>query len=369
MKLATAGLICSLAAYGQFPRPNAIKEGCPASGTQAPRENTPADYVASGHTICFGSCPQYDVHVFRDGKVTWNGEAGVERQGHAEIRIDAAKANELIERFRTVEFWSLCDKYSVGVTDLPTDWVEVQLGGKVKKVSDYGATAPELVRTLLAAVEQAADSHQWVHSDPKTEPLVNIRHEVNGKLGLTPLMRAILRYDLDGTNALLAAGANVDDTDASGWTALMYAAPIPGSQIVPRLIAKGADVNHRSPSGDTPLMASALNGVLSPDLIAARARINEQNAGGVSALMILVSNIYSTGLTAALEAGADVRLKDAKGLTALDYLERAHCRHPLIAGFVASVVVYSAECVTPATDDHFAEKKGQFEAALRIGPR
>jgi ankyrin repeat protein/mono/diheme cytochrome c family protein len=71
-----------------------------------------------------------------------------------------------------------------------------------------------------------------------------------------PLMTAVLRGDRAAVRRLLAEGANVNDRDDAGATALMWALDDP--EIARLLLEHGADVNARSDDERTPLiMASA----------------------------------------------------------------------------------------------------------------
>lgn len=67
--------------------------------------------------------------------------------------------------------------------------------------------------------------------------------------GTTPLHQAALLGDIDILQALLQAGASVDDEDRAGATALHYAAK---RQVVAALITAGADVDHEDHAGRTP---------------------------------------------------------------------------------------------------------------------
>lgn len=67
--------------------------------------------------------------------------------------------------------------------------------------------------------------------------------------GTTPLHQAALLGDTDVLEALLAAGASVDDEDREGATALHYAAQ---SMVVVILVMAGADVDHEDHAGRTP---------------------------------------------------------------------------------------------------------------------
>jgi mono/diheme cytochrome c family protein len=73
------------------------------------------------------------------------------------------------------------------------------------------------------------------------------------------LMRAVLDHDLAAARRLLDAGANVNERNASGATALMWA--VDDEPATRLLLERGADVNAASDDGRTPLMiASGLHG-------------------------------------------------------------------------------------------------------------
>ena len=55
----------------------------------------------------------------------------------------------------------------------------------------------------------------------------------------------------------LSFGADVNAKDEDGWTALMYAARNPNSEIMSALLKSGADVNAGTNEGYTALMAAA----------------------------------------------------------------------------------------------------------------
>ncbi|UCE71194.1 MAG: ankyrin repeat domain-containing protein, partial [Nitrospiraceae bacterium] len=61
-------------------------------------------------------------------------------------------------------------------------------------------------------------------------------------------------------NSLIKDGANVNEKDKSGETALMAAALMGNTEIVIRLLEHGADVNAKDMNGETALMAAAFTG-------------------------------------------------------------------------------------------------------------
>jgi TonB family protein len=260
---------------------------CPAPETQPPASTGAQDFVEVFRSACYGSCPVYTVRVSANGDVLWNGRMFVNARGERRATIKAEDARALLERFRTAQFWSLCDSYTRSITDSSTIETHVEIAGHSKSVSNYADSAPAWVADLEDAVDDAANTHRWRHGDPKTESLTHIFNDAYmPKPGVTPLMRAAEHGDADKVRAQLRQGAKVSDSDASGWTPLMYAAASSSSAPVQLLLQMKADPNQKSLIGDTALMASAINGAFDDDLVKAGASINAQNSVGVTALMI-----------------------------------------------------------------------------------
>jgi hypothetical protein len=255
----------------------------------------------------------------------------VDSVGDRRASIDARAARELLEKFRTKEFWAYCGDYSQSVTDVSGSSITVELGGRIRTISDYAESSPEALQELMREVDRVADSHRWRHGDPATEPITRIDSDTYlPKPGVTPLMIAAANDKEDKLKALIDAGVDVKEVDASGWSALMYASGASSDFPVQMLLKAGADPNQSSPHGDTPLMFAALSGDWNEDLVKAGARVNAQNKDGRTALMILSTRGEPDGIRDALKAGANAALKDAKGRTALDYLILASCgRSPL----------------------------------------
>ena len=90
---------------------------------------------------------------------------------------------------------------------------------------------------------------------------------VNGS-GETPLMLAALRGQLDWARRLLERGAKVH---RAGWSPLHYAATGPEPKVVALLLDRGAPIDARSPTQNTPLMMAARYGAeANVDLLLAR---------------------------------------------------------------------------------------------------
>ena len=266
-----------------------------------------------------------EVTVRADGSVVW-------KQGNLSQRgqITPAEANSLLERFRTPAIWRLCGRYDqAGLMDGDGSSFKVRIGGREKSVGEYGVAAPAIFRDVESAVDLFANTHQWRHGDPKTESIAEISFEYLPKPGKTKLMDAAHRGDKQAFQAALAAGDKLTDVDESGWTPLMYAASSYGNSPLSEIVKEGVDVNARSKRGETALMASAVTGMADEDLVNAGAEVNAVNVDGMTALMLLVQHGNPDEVETLLKAGADARMMDSKGRTALDYLNAANCGSPI----------------------------------------
>src|SRR5665213_477928 len=80
--------------------------------------------------------------------------------------------------------------------------------------------------------------------------------------GATAIQWAVYRDDLEMTDALIAAGANIKLANREGATPLYLAALHGSAPMIEKLLTAGADPNTLGPEGETPLMLAARTGNL-----------------------------------------------------------------------------------------------------------
>jgi hypothetical protein len=115
---------------------------------------------------CFGPCPSYQLHITREGVVSYQGE---HREGWGEPgllgelkdRASAQAIQHLLESFRKADFFSLDDRYVVHATDLPEYTVGIRIGEVTKIVVDYSGEEvgmPDAVTKIEEEIDAIADS-------------------------------------------------------------------------------------------------------------------------------------------------------------------------------------------------------------------
>ena len=149
--------------------------------------------------------------------------------------------------------------------------------------------------------------------------------EARGEYYESALMKAAEAGNLDCLEHLVTKGANVNATNDRFGTALMKAAANGNLGCLEHLVTKGAELEAENIDGSTALMWAAFQGELDclELLIAKGAKLEStadghKKAGKWTALHIAALHGHAPCVEALLKAGADARLKDKRGITALD---------------------------------------------------
>ena len=149
---------------------------------------------------------------------------------------------------------------------------------------DANTTDPKGQTGLYLALREPSPKSVQVLMDwPKTD--VN---KLNAQ-GENVLMLVALKGQLALADRLIKKGADVNKT---GWTPLHYAASGGHAELIGLLLENSAYIDAESPNGSTPLMMAAMY-------------------GSEASVKLLI------------QEGADPKLKNQQGLTALDFAQRA----------------------------------------------
>ena len=137
--------------------------------------------------------------------------------------------------------------------------------------------------------------------------------------GATALHWAVYQDDVETAQILIRAGANPSAVTREGITPLHMASLDGNATMIRGLLEAGADAGELGPTGETTLMLAARNG--KPEaltvLLAAGADVNaRENLRGTTALMWAVEQKHPAAVRALLEGGADfAAVSDTAGLS------------------------------------------------------
>jgi ankyrin repeat protein len=218
------------------------------------------------------------------------------------LMAKGADANAGNKRKSTPLFWAIYDEAKVRLL--------LQHGANINARTTDG-------RTLIyqAASIDSGTSTLRLLLDKGVDP------NVKTLTGMTPLMAASARANLDAMRLLIARKADVNSRNAAGATALIAAAPTGNVEAVRMLLEKGADPNLRNKRNDSALGDAATAGVAETVklLLDRGAEVNVRDIRGYSPLLYAAGSDTMPAATVKmlLAKGADPNVK-GDGETALE---------------------------------------------------
>lgn len=291
-------------------------------------------------TACYGTCPVYSVEIFEDGRVKFTGKQFVQVSGERTAAIPKEDVGKLVQNFLRIDYFSLKDMYETDgyevITDLPTTYTSLRIGGRTKSVEDY-AFAPEVLNDLEWEIDRTANTHRWIHGgadDLKKGQYVESDVDRRIKPGLTRLMQDAGEGKLEAMEQEREHGGNVNAADETGWTALMLASAMCQDKAVGKLLEWGARVHSRDKNGDSALTgaAAAACPLRSAEeqqtniirlLLQHGANPNSSDHKGETPLMAVATYGNVAALRLLLDSGARADLRDRDGKSALDYARQS----------------------------------------------
>ncbi len=117
--------------------------------------------ITMDRSVCFGTCPDYSLEIYGNGTVKYEGHNFVAVTGRKTATIAQEDVRELVKHFYNINYFSLEDEYTAGVSDLPTTTTSIRIDGRFKQIVDYYG-APEELRQLEDKIDEIANSEVWV---------------------------------------------------------------------------------------------------------------------------------------------------------------------------------------------------------------
>jgi hypothetical protein len=302
------------------------------------------DVITLERSTCLGSCPAYLLQIDSSGTVSFKQGPPGNRHIEQTSKITADQFQDLIGELSAIRFFDRPDVYPPKRTDGPTTSLGLMLNGKRKTIAHSDDGPAELDR-VEHTIERVANIHRWLHGDPRRltlqspvsgpqmgsgEDLKNemlVRYDAWNRIkpGMTPLMQAAGKGDVDEVRRLLQRGEDVNAVDETGWTALMIAAVTVQPQAISALLDGGARVDQQDRHGDTALIGCAavrfgnlhLAAGIIGSLLSHGASVETTNDLGESALMWASRAGNVESIDVLMKAGANPSRRDQSGQTAL----------------------------------------------------
>lgn len=133
----------------------------------------PTIVITLQRTVCYGTCPEYKLTIFADGRVLYEGISFVKKEGKAWGRITRRQLDELILEFNKINYFSLADSYTPGtkvcpqsMTDMPAATTSLTGNGKSKTIVHYhgcrGSSVLDQLTRLENKIDDAVNVNKWV---------------------------------------------------------------------------------------------------------------------------------------------------------------------------------------------------------------
>ena len=111
--------------------------------------NSEKPYIQLTKKRCFGKCPVYDLFIYKNGNVRFNGIDNVKNKGIIEFEMSAKKFDNIKSLFSETNFKLLKSKPDKIIRDLPI----TELTFENKKVSFQGQEIPNEVKRIIKELE------------------------------------------------------------------------------------------------------------------------------------------------------------------------------------------------------------------------
>lgn len=99
-------------------------------------------------TTCYGNCPYYEVKVYSNGIITYNGKQNVEYIGLHQGAISQTQIRQLLDKAKSIGYVYLDNKYptkGLGIIDFPVCITSIKEGGNKKMIYNRNDSPQRLV--------------------------------------------------------------------------------------------------------------------------------------------------------------------------------------------------------------------------------
>ena len=137
---------------------------CYCSSKYVPIKHSPLmPLLVMKRTACYGTCPQYTISIYDDGKVKYEGKMFVDKIGCFESMLSDSLIREIKLQLNNVNFFEFNQLYDSHITDVPSTILKINLNGRKHEVVDR-FNGPLLLKGIHTLIDGYVDSIIEWHS-------------------------------------------------------------------------------------------------------------------------------------------------------------------------------------------------------------
>ncbi len=115
-------------------------------------------------SVCFGICPTYNLTIYGNGTVVYEGTENVNITGIQISNITENNIRQLISEFKKINYFSLNETEIAShiVYDAPVFTTSLTINEKTKTIKHYETAEPKQLTDLENKIDEIANSSQWI---------------------------------------------------------------------------------------------------------------------------------------------------------------------------------------------------------------
>ena len=117
--------------------------------------------ITMQRTACYGTCPQYEISIYANGLIKYNGKAFVDRLSCFQSLLNSRIIIDITLYLESINFFQLDTAYLSAITDIPSVITEVNFNNKTHKVVDRLNGPQELKKIYILMDSVYASVIKW----------------------------------------------------------------------------------------------------------------------------------------------------------------------------------------------------------------
>jgi TATA-box binding protein (TBP) (component of TFIID and TFIIIB) len=112
---------------------------------------------------CLGRCPVYNLTIYGNGSVIYDGKDNVNVTGVQRTNISEEAIQDLLVEFKKISYFSLNETEIAShvVVDVPTATTSLRVNGVTQTILHYETTEPAGLTDLEDMIDEVVNSQQW----------------------------------------------------------------------------------------------------------------------------------------------------------------------------------------------------------------